>query len=173
MSLDSHEGLHYTVSDIEKPSASLDPGRCRDTNGDGESMIVFLSFPGRDESYQRVVRTLQERGLVVLTNFDRVKLEGASQKTDLRLARIRRSDAYVFFAPETKDQWSPLRQVEFGYALGAEIPVAFVGTPFNSLHRYGDVFDDIDEFLDWWYSDEYCDVVSKWFPDGTGTSAVA
>lgn len=170
MSLDRSDGLHYTVSGTE-PGVT---GAGEHEKGDA-TMIVFLSFPSRNEQYEKVVATLRERGLTVLTNFDRSALAGAQQKTDLRLARIRRSDAYVHFAPESPrtNGWSPLRQVEFGYALGCEIPVAYVGTPQNSLHRYGEVFDDVDDFLDWWYSPEYFAAMEEWFPDGNCAEAVA
>lgn len=137
-------------------------------------MIVFLSFPNRGIEYQKLVTVLRGRGLTVLTNFDRTTLEGAEERTDLRLARIRRSNSFVFFAPDQpKDQWSPLRQIEFGYALGCELPIAFVGTPFNSLHRYGDVFDDVDHFLADWYTDEYYTYLEEWFPDREREASVA
>lgn len=171
MSLDSEVSLHYTDSDSEgtasRPRADVG-------NVGGFSMIMFLSFPNREQKYQNVAEILKRRGFTVLTNFDRAGLEGGSRKTDLRLARIRRSDVFVFFASDnSKDQWSPLRQVEFGYALGCELPVAFVGRPFNSLHSYGDVFRDLDEFLAEWYSEEYYERMAEWFAEGHGTTQVA
>lgn len=174
MSLDRPETVNYTVSNTGHKPGEVVPDRCDRDNEKGDAMIVFLSFPGRDAVYRKVVDTLRMRGLTVLTNLDRSGLEGAENKTDLRLARIRRSDAFVFFAPDIpKDQWSPLRQVEFGYALGCELPVAFVGKPFNSLHRYGDVFDSVDDFLERWYSEKYLDDLEEWLPHWTSATEVA
>lgn len=170
MSLDSEVSLHYTGSGSEgtasRPRADVgDVGDC--------PMIVFLSFPNREQRYQNAAEILKRRGFTVLTNFDRSGLEGGTRKTDLRLARIRRSDVFVFFSADDPDQWSPLRQIEFGYALGCELPVAFVGRPFNSLHSYGDVFRDLDEFLAEWYSSEYLEFLSEWFAERDSATQVA
>lgn len=165
--------MDYAVSGTEENTKRGIDGA--DEHERGDKMIVFLSFPSRNEQLEKVVTALRERGLTVLTNFDRTTLTGAQQKTDLRLARIRRSDAYVHFAPESPrtNGWSPLRQMEFGYALGCEIPVAYVGEPQNSLHRYGDVFADVDDFLGCWYSNEYLATLDEWCPEGEGSAAVA
>ncbi|HEV2172796.1 MAG TPA: hypothetical protein VGR71_04475 [Nitrospira sp.] len=137
-------------------------------------MIVFLSFPNRDAKYRRVVSVLRERGLTVLTNFDGTGREGPTEKADQHLARIRKCTAFVFFSSDApRNSWSPLRQIEFGYALGREKSVAFVGKTFSSLHNYGDVFDDVDDFLRWWYSDEYYNAMDRWYSYREGASAVA
>ena len=125
-------------------------------------MIVFLSFPSHDPVYRGIESVLRSRGLTVHTNFDRTDVSGVSKRTDLRLARIYASDAYVYF--EDPDKRSRSRDIEFGYALGSEVPVAFVGRPTNSLHRYGDVFADVDEFLAGYYSAEYFGCLAEWYP---------
>lgn len=167
MSLDSAEDPIYTGSDIEKrASTSGDSAR------EGDQMIVFLSFPSRDHCYQNVVRTLRGRGLTVLTNLDSSSVENPERKSEMRLRSIRQSDAFVYFAPYANHR-SSVRQIEFGYALGRGIPVAFVGKPFNSLHRFGDVFVDVDEFLAEWYSPEYLERISQWFADRESSTQVA
>lgn len=134
-------------------------------------MIVFLSFPHHGTEYQEVVAELRSRGLTVYTNFDRTDVTGAARRTDLRLDRIYHSDVYVHF--DDPDQSSIIRQIEFGYALGSEVPVAFVGDPTNSLYRYGEIFDDVDDFLAEFYSREYLERISLWYPVGKGQAAVA
>lgn len=164
MPLDSSEELTYTE------------GVRSHTNGSGEvPMIVFLSFPNNSEKYRRVARVLRKRGLQVTTNFDESDLLiSAQQKTDERLERIRKCDSFVFFAPGiVPEQWSPLRQAEFGYALGRERNIVFVGRTLNSLHRYGDVFDDINEFLSWYYSDQYLHYVAERYASGTRKASAA
>lgn len=137
-------------------------------------MIVFLSFPNREERYRKVAKILSERGLTVRTNFDKTNQDSPEQRTDLRLARIRNSDAYVYFAPASDPQdWSPTRQVEFGYALGQEVPVSFVGRSVSSLHRFGDVFRDVNDFLEWFYSDSYRDFARSCLAKYTGKAEVA
>lgn len=166
MSLDRQESLVYPGSESGNPA----PDRSEVT-----AVIVFLSFPSRDDEYAQVVKVLRHRGFTVFTNFDRTNLdgEGAETKTDLRLARIRRSDVFVFFAGSGFAVESSIRQAEFGYALGLGLHVAYVGRPINSLHRYGDTFDDVDDFIAGWYSDEYLDGVSQWFTDGKGQAPAA
>ena len=169
--LDSEEETAYTVDGTE--SAVHDTECSEESRGGDDTMIVFLSFPRWTAEYRRVVTELTRRGLVVLTNFDRYGHDGAERKTDLRLARIRRSDVYINFEDVDRTSGSTIRQVEFGYALGLGLQVAYVGNPLNSLHRYGDVFDDVNDFLRGWYSSEYLDAISQWLPDGTRSAAVA
>ena len=170
MPLDSRANLTYTGGGSQR-TPQTDHVASANEAGE-EPRIVFLSCPKRNPKWEKVAARLRERGLTVLTNFDRTDAMDAVRKTDLRLSRIRRCETFVFFAGEGSD-WSPLRQIEFGYALGCEIPVAYVGKPLNSLHRYGDVFDGVDDFLDWFYSAEYNELMAQWLPDRAREAAVA
>lgn len=169
MPLDSEEDISYTVNgSTETPR----PNTCVTVESEADDeMIVFLSFPHRGRHFGDVVSTLQARGLTVLTNFDRSDSLDPQRRTDLRLSRIRRSDVFVFFAPSVDLQnWSLVRQIEFGYALGQEIPVVYVGRVANSLHSYGDVFDSVSDFLAGFYSDDYNEQALRWL---SGEIAVA
>lgn len=132
---------------------------------------MFLSFPHDTNEYREVAQILRDRGLGVVTNFDSPSYGDPQIRSDLRLKRIRRCRAYVHFADEAGCT-SPIREMEFGYALGREKAVAYVGKPVNSLHRYGDVFDDVEHFLDE-HTAEYCERVSQWYSVGKGQAAVA
>lgn len=159
MLLDRPDSLVYPDSDTA-------PGYPAPGREEVATVIVFLSFPNSEPRYDRVAEILRRRGFTVLTNFDRTNLEDAERKTDLRLARIRRSRAFVFFAEEVDGvAESVIRQTEYGYALGCGLSMAYVGHPYNSLHRYGDVFEDVEEFVARWYSPEYLQLVSQWFPN--------
>jgi hypothetical protein len=114
-------------------------------------MNVFLSYYQRDEQLKEIVRKLEERGFTVRTNFEELNGGSVAWKTDRRLRRIRTCEAFVFFS-EPGDT-SIVRQIELGYALGREKAIAYVGKPLNSLHNWGDVFDDVDDFLDQWNLD--------------------
>jgi hypothetical protein len=114
-------------------------------------MNLFLSYYQRDETLDFIVQELEDRGFIVRTNFERLNGEDVAWKTDRRLKRIRSCDAFIFFAEPEGVPRSIIRQNELGYALGREKAIAFVGEPQNSLHKWGDVFDDIDDFLDQWY----------------------
>lgn len=173
MPLDSKANLSYTEGGSQR---TLQPEHVACASKTGEvPMTVFLSLPNYGEKYQRVVRILNDRGLSVVTNFDQSDSKlSAERRTDFRLSRIRLSSIFVFFGSKVPQQtWSLVRQQEFGYALGCRIPVVYVGSPANSLHRYGDVFDDIDDFLRWFYSDEYYELMAKWLPNGSRQAAVA
>jgi hypothetical protein len=165
--LDSEAKNAYTVDGTDTPAF----GECSEDRQGGDTMIVFLSLPDWTERYRKVVAKLQRRGLIVLTNFDRANIGSKETRTDLRLERIRRSDVYVHI--DEHGHWSSVREAEFGYALGFGLQIAFVGKPLNSLHEWGDVFDDVDDFVSWWYSREYLDNISKWLPNRTGAQAVA
>src|SRR3954451_968626 len=103
----------------------------------GSAMIVFLSLPNLTSKYQRVIATLEERGLTVVTNFDWSGPEVLVIQSDRRRELIQQSDAYVYFSTPNH----PLvREIEFGYAIGLGLPVAFVGEPKTQMHGYGDVF---------------------------------
>jgi hypothetical protein len=140
--------------------------------GGEETMILFLSFPRLSPEIARITSVLTQRGFTVFTNFDRLTDEEAEERTDQRLDRIRCSDAFIFFAGSGA---SSVRQIEFGYALGREIPVSFVGPALNSLHRYGDVFSDTDDFLASWFpfDDHYRRTVEEWHTHRERTPAVA
>ena len=116
-------------------------------------MKLFLSYYQRDESLDDIVKELEDRGFTVRTNFERLNGEDVEWKTDHRLKRIRSCDAFIFFAEPEGTPRSLIRQIELGYALGSERAIAYVGQPQNSLHRWGDTFDDIDDFLDQWHFD--------------------
>ena len=129
------------------------------------AMRVFLSLPKNELSYRDIEATLSSRGLLVSTNYD-------SYSEDSRLERIRNSDAYVFFASGT-DRNSIKREIEFGYAIGLGLPVAYVGRTLSILHRFGDVFDDADDFLSWWYSGDYLSFLATRSELFEGTQAIA
>jgi len=128
------------------PVGGLDDSKVEPATTGGSTMRVFLSLPNLSPKYEEIVEELRERGLTVTTNCD------TPLSSDARLNNIRKSDAYVYFSSASHPI---LREVEFGYALGLGLPVAYVGKPETKLHRFGDVFDDTDDFLSWWYSGDY------------------
>ena len=132
---------------------------------------MFLSFPYDSERFREIAEELRERGYLVLVSFDKPDQKETQSHSDLRLKRVRQCRVYVYFADEDGSR-SSVREAEFGYALGREKAVAFVGRPTNTLHRYGDVFDDAEQFLAE-YSAEYCERVSEWYSVGKGQAAVA
>lgn len=123
----------------------------------GSTMIVYLSFPNMSSKYRHIIETLEERGLSVVTNFDESDPDIVLLPPDIRLSWIQKCDAYVYFSTE---QHPSGREIEFGYAIGLGLPVAYVGKVETILHRFGDVFVDTDHFLSWWYSGDYLRLVS-------------
>lgn len=116
---------------------------------------LFLSHWDPDE-LALIVDELEDIGYVVHTNLDELPGSTSTERADWRLARIEESDTFVLFGqPDTQ---SLIRNIELGFAIGACVPVAYVGKPRNSYQRYGDVYRDADEFLATWRdSDDFAD----------------
>lgn len=105
---------------------------------------IFLSHWNQKE-LNAVANTLEGFGFEVFTNMERI--EGSVDAcTNWRMSRIDESDMFVYFASPPGER-QLIRSIELGFAIGAEVPLAFVGKPRNSYQRYGDVFDDVDDFL--------------------------
>lgn len=105
---------------------------------------IFLSHWNRRE-LQTVVDALKGIDIEVHTNFSEVD-GSVDDRANWRMDCIDESDMFVFFASPPGER-QLIRSIELGFAIGAQVPVAFVGKPRNSYHRYGDIFDDADSLL--------------------------
>lgn len=105
---------------------------------------VFLSHWNRRE-LQTVTNALEDLGYEVFTNLERIT-GSVDECAGWRMKRIEESDMFVFFSSPPGEK-QLIRSIELGFAIGAEIPIAFVGKPRNTYQRYGDIFDDVDDLL--------------------------
>lgn len=105
---------------------------------------VFLSHWNRRE-LQTVTSALEDLGYEVFTNLERIT-GSVDECASWRMQRIEESDMFVFFSSPPGEK-QLIRSIELGFAIGAEIPIAFVGKPRNTYQRYGDIFDDVDDLL--------------------------
>lgn len=73
-------------------------------------------------------------------------------RADARLDVIIDCDMFVFLAPidSAPLRIQLLRNTELGIAIGAEVPVTFIGKPHNAYQRFGDIFDSPEEFVAAW-----------------------
>lgn len=89
---------------------------------------------------------------ITTSNELRYAVADFDDRADTTLEAICESDMFILLAfgkPTTSSKM--MRNTELGIALGAEIPVTFIGTPKNAYHRFGDVFETVEDFVAAWY----------------------
>ena len=112
-------------------------------------MSIFLSHSDRETARRLAEKVAEATGAEVITNHTYLGENDPDKRADWRMSQIDDCDAFVFFAaPPGTPQL--VRSIELGFAIGAGVPVIFIGSPRNSYHRFGEVFHDSAAFLTAW-----------------------
>ncbi len=120
-------------------------------------MTTYIYLANFDqESAKKLVDKLQnstECDIRVTTSNEFDSIEGYDERAGARVDSIFESDLFVYLARQgIVPKTTILRDIELGIAIGAEVPVAFIGSPRNAYQRFGDIFETPEEFVAAWYS---------------------
>lgn len=111
--------------------------------------LIFLSHIDRATAQELADMIAEKTGAEVVTNHTYLGENDPDKRADWRMSKIDDASVFVFFAsPPGTPQL--VRSIELGFAIGAGVPVVFIGHPRNSYHRFGEVFADTDRFLAAW-----------------------